>query len=215
MHQPQQRNTPQAPPLDRCTTCGSTRLDGCGEVTVFHNRKTCDDCRIGELDLVAEDPQNYEFAPDGTLRRKTPHPGKVETEATVTVLEAALTMIFEGLPGIKITVFNPVSGVAVILPNGYRWHVFIPGSGIYVPGAGINMYRAALLAPGPRMVGGFPVVVLDDLEDMLVAVAASLAPEQDIARMIADHTLTEMALSLADPDVLLTGNPPAGGPSSQ
>lgn len=193
-----QRNTPEAPVLERCETCGVNRLDGNGPIVDLRGHRACQLCADGALELVRDEPETFEFGPDGRLRRKTPDPHIAAKEAAVTALHEKLT---ELLAGERVTVqtFHPRSGVALVLPSGYRWHVFIAGGGI-VPFRGCV---AALFTAGLELMRTVPLVDLTDLTDVVPLVRASTDPDTPIGEAITASALQHLDMSLFDPDTLL------------
>lgn len=195
-----QRNTPEARALPHCETCGATELDGHGKVTTRKGITECRDCRKGARDLVREDPENYEFGPDGRLRRKTVDPFVVDEQAKTEKLHEALTANLYGLESVTVEPVQDRSRfVAVVLPNGYRWHVFTHGNGVLPL---TDAYQAVLFSPG-RSLAGFPPIALRDLADVRMLVEACIEPGNAVSAAIEADSLARMEIGLFDADAWL------------
>jgi len=152
-----------------CSTCGASEQDGNGPIGDLNGHATCELCRIGALELVASDPTNYGFGPDGRLTRLTVDPEATGRRAAVDQLRAALSHALAEVPGVTVAEGHPLSFVAVVLQNGFRWHVYLPGAGPY---AGVYCH-AALFNPHRTKVVGFPAPCFDDPATMRNVVAAT------------------------------------------
>lgn len=209
-----ERNTPEAPELKRCTTCGATKLNGNGDVqeTVFIKKDgsqtrpclQCAACAQGATELVQEDPE-YDFNDDGTLRRLTPDPFQEGQKAAVQRLLAALVA---AMPERRIEVFHPQSGVAVHMATGYRWHVYTQESDPFRTGA-ITM---VMFSPSLDMIYAEEHLVLAAFPDRNPTDAAELvrdltaeteAPGTFLNETVLAHIGQEQAIRDFDPDRLL------------
>lgn len=197
------RNTPEAPALARCDTCGATKLDGNGDIVDLNGHPNCETCKQGALDLIAEEPQNYGFDADGRLKRHTPHPIAETRTTKVNLLLADVTAYLHRMP-VQIKTFHPMTGVAVTLPNGYRLHVYIPGTGL-VP---TDHHHAVLFSPGLSLVPGFPPIVMPDLAEIRQAVTILTDPATQLGQVIEADALRRLEIDLFDADLLLRRGEP-------
>jgi hypothetical protein len=195
------RNTPEAPKLDHCDTCGASSIDGNGPISTLHGIQLCADCKQGALDLVAEDPATWQFGPDGRLRRTTPDPHTERAKTQVAALRDAVTA---HLHGPDVEVFHPQAGIAIILPNGYRWHVYIPHRGI----SSTDQHHAVLFTPAREIVPGLPIVVISDVSDIRQFVTICTTPGNHLYQAIDDDVLARTEIALFDPEVLLPPEQP-------
>ena len=194
-----ERNTPEAPQLDHCDTCGASSIDGNGPITTLHGNPQCENCKQGARELVAADPDTWQFGPDGRLRRTTPDPHTDRAKTQVAALHDAVAALLHGLDGITVEVFHPQAGIAVILPNGYRWQVYLPHCGII----STDHHHALLFTPAREIVPGLPVAVIPDVRDIRHLVTISTTPGNDLAQAIDEDALRRTEITLFDPDVLL------------
>lgn len=199
-----ERNTPEAPKLDHCDTCGASSIDGNGPISTLHGIALCAACKQGALGLVAEDPTTWQFGPDGRLRRTTPDPHTEQTKTQVDALRDTVTVHLHGLDGVTVEVFHPQAGIAIILPNGYRWHVYIPRRGIL----STDQHHAVLFTPAREIVLGTPVVVISEISDIRQFVTISTTPGNQLSQAIDDDVLARTEIALFDPEGLLPPEQP-------
>ncbi len=89
------------------------------------------------------------------------------------------------------------SAVAIVLPSGYRWHVYPPHAGVI----NVAARHAALYGPDLTPVPSLPLITLtalEDLHDLLVSTHAG-----PVAELIDADLIGRMEADLFDPDTLL------------
>ncbi|BFU44837.1 hypothetical protein [Krasilnikovia sp. MM14-A1004] len=131
--------------------------------------------------------------------RNTPRtPRQTGTGApAVRALHETADRLLAGHEGIRTEVFHPESGVAVVLPSGYRWHVHLPHTGAI----DIAAYHAVLCGPDAAAVPAAPLITLAAVEDLVSLVTASHAGP--VAKLIDIDLLARLEIDLFDPDTLL------------
>jgi len=204
------RNTPEAPALPRCTTCGASRIDGHGEVTPYRPEDVttgpeplmCDDCANGVDSLLKEDSENYEWdAQKGQLHRKTEDPWVTARDAEFDQLAESLTRAVSEADLDRITVERE-HGVAVILPNGYRWHVFTPRTSRFPGEFSTILFTADRDWTNPPVMLPLTGNLHDTCANMILILRESLSGE--IQELIEKDAFARLEIQLFDPDQLLS-----------
>lgn len=200
------RNTHPAPELKRCDTCGATEIDGNGNIKPLHGIPLCKRCRRGAQQLVKGNPEEWSFGEDGRLKRTGPEYDHVTRwKAEVAAITKALTETLDGLP-VTIDVFHEHSGAAVVMPNGYRWHVYGPNG----DPTGQGQHTVRLFTPVRRMTNPQIFIALDVDPDaaatqVLALISQSQVDGHPLREIIEEDALAEAEIALFNPDDLLKG----------
>ncbi|MBB4751143.1 hypothetical protein [Actinoplanes lobatus] len=112
-------------------------------------------------------------------------------------LHQAVQRLLGERDGIGIQVLRPESAVAIVLPSGYRWHVYPPFAGVIK----VSAQHAALYGPDLAPVPSMPLITLIVLEDLLdLLISTDSGP---VAELIDADLIARMEAELFDPDTLL------------
>lgn len=197
------RNTREAPKLDRCDTCGATKLDGNGSIRRYKDEMACKRCRRGRMHLERggwrKDPDTGKLQPPAGTPEQ---PSLVRERADADQLHAAMVAMAEGTP---LTVEPPLGGrgfVAVVLPNGFRFHVY----GRHMDPTGQGEYTARLFSPGRELLPIYQSLGpnADDAAEVLMAMAiSSRVIGQPVMQAIEEFELHQAEVDMFDPHALL------------
>jgi hypothetical protein len=116
---------------------------------------------------------------------------------SVDALHQSVDRLLGERDGISIHVLQPESAVAVVLPSGYRWHVYPPYAGVIK----VAVLHAALYGPDLAPVPGVPLITLtavEELRDLLISTQAG-----PVVQLIDADLIARMEADLFDPDTLL------------
>jgi hypothetical protein len=127
------RNTPEAPPVLRCSNCGGSAQDGAEYAPVEPVRYTrlngqrtastlqCAPCKQGALDLFTDEPGLWDFEPDGKLVALQKSDFQMQRERAVADMLAAMTAV---IPAPHVVENTHGLFISAIMPDGYRVHVY-------------------------------------------------------------------------------------------
>jgi hypothetical protein len=112
-------------------------------------------------------------------------------------LHRAVDQMFGGRDGVSVHLLGPESVVAIVLPSGYRWHVYPPHTGVI----NVAAPHAALYSPEPAPVPGMPLIALAAVEDLRELMLSTHSGP--VAEVIEADLTAQMEIDLFDPATLL------------
>ncbi|GLW27762.1 hypothetical protein [Actinoplanes regularis] len=169
-------NTPRIPEQERCASCGAGgHAEDALDVSVPDF--PCPICLESAAPVAAE--------------------SVATVWSSVDALHQAVDRLLGEHDGVTVQVLRPESMVAVVLPSGYRWHVYPPYAGVIK----VSAPHAALYGPDLAPVPGVPLITLIAVEDLLDLLISTQAGP--VAELIDADLMARMEADLFDPDTLL------------